>query len=266
MSIASSNGTRTEELETLLGGVSQDELLRLLLAAQRTQKHTAAAEAAEAANAAASPRARLERKKNERLAIKARALEAELAASEHSIAEMQHALAVETAKMKTIERELKQADADTECALTMLRDSVSDSFNRAISAARPAPPDYTAQVAIVASQMLLRAMTAKLIERCGVRSIVQCESGTEIVERCGEQGERFEIILMDHQMTPMDGAETTRLLRTLGIGSDVTAIVGLTGDLAGKATLFLASGLDAVEGKPLQPHAWEEISAKYLGR
>ena len=131
----------------------------------------------------------------------------------------------------------------------------------------PPPPSgppyvYDAQVAIVASPGLLRMMTTKLLERCGVEAIVPVGSGAAIIELT-ERGDRFEVIIMDRQMTGVDGSAATRRIRELGVASDVTAIVGLSAS-ASSFDEFREAGLDAVFMKPLQTDQWMLLAEKWL--
>ncbi|OVA02231.1 Signal transduction response regulator [Macleaya cordata] len=93
----------------------------------------------------------------------------------------------------------------------------------------------------------------RLIHRTYLNTLgVDCwevESGLEAVELCEIGLIKFDLILMEHDLPTLDGPQTTRLLRRMGVDS---VIVGVTGRYLGmEIQEFIDAGLDEYLEKPL---------------
>jgi signal transduction histidine kinase/ActR/RegA family two-component response regulator len=76
------------------------------------------------------------------------------------------------------------------------------------------------------------------------------QSGAEAVEMA--QGNRYDIIFMDHMMPEMDGLEATRRIREIGGENGGIPIVALTANaINGMEDMFLNSKMDGFLSKPL---------------
>ena len=216
------------------------------------------------------------RLRTKRLAHKVRSLRKALQASGMHAAELQRKLAQVKSHVVNLEHDLKQSRANAEQAMTMMlagaeeEEEEEEEGGRGLTGAAaegtsppPVPVAYTATVAVVDDQMMLQRMTANMLHRLGVDHVVFSD-GSEIVAAY-EAGDRFQVILMDRAMTDVGGEEATRAIRAMGVGSEITAIVGLTGDDAqSDLDTFMAAGLDAVRSKPLHPVDWEPLAERFI--
>jgi CheY-like chemotaxis protein len=159
--------------------------------------------------------------------------------------------------------EPKEGDARSTTESSVMSRSADAPLGVEMAAVTAPDVEYTKCVAIVDDQAAILSMMAMMLTRAGV-SHVTCLDGDEIVDRC-KRGERFQVILMDRQMVRMNGEEATRAIRRLGISSNVTRIVGLTGDaMQEDMKAFYESGLDEVRTKPLLAHEWKEIERRLV--
>jgi len=79
-------------------------------------------------------------------------------------------------------------------------------------------------------------------------SIDTAISGFETIAKIRE-GNKYDIIFMDHMMPKMDGIEATKILRDLGYKKPVVALTANA--LAGQAEMFLKNGFDDFVSKPI---------------
>jgi signal transduction histidine kinase/DNA-binding response OmpR family regulator len=111
-----------------------------------------------------------------------------------------------------------------------------------------APPPHRPRVLVVEDNRINQALLMDLLERAGF-STYAASSGEDAVQAAARGG--FDAILMDVQMTGIDGMEATRLIRAAEQGSR-TAIIGHT---AHSGTMIRRScmdaGMDAVLHKPV---------------
>jgi len=92
-----------------------------------------------------------------------------------------------------------------------------------------------------------RTVALRTFERLGI-NYMHAEDGQEAVRIVLEQGQPFDLIVMDNQMPELSGSATTRRLRELGCKS---YILGMTGDPTGcpEREEFEASGTNTVVDK-----------------
>jgi CheY-like chemotaxis protein/HPt (histidine-containing phosphotransfer) domain-containing protein len=113
-----------------------------------------------------------------------------------------------------------------------------------------APPTQQPRVLVVEDNRINQALLRDSLERAGF-SAYAASSGEEAVQAAARGG--FDVILMDVQMTGIDGIEATRLIRTAEQGRR-TPIIGHTahsGAMIRKSCMD--AGMDAVLHKPVEP-------------
>ena len=64
-----------------------------------------------------------------------------------------------------------------------------------------------------------------------------------------EDGEKYDIIFMDHMMPGMDGIEATKIIRDMGYRGNIVALTANA--IIGQADVFLSSGFDGFISKPI---------------
>ncbi|KAF9607875.1 hypothetical protein IFM89_003579, partial [Coptis chinensis] len=104
-------------------------------------------------------------------------------------------------------------------------------------------------------------LTALVVDDCKLTRMVYMHNlvnlGVEVKEvKNGKQavdlfqsGEVFDLVLMDLEMPIMNGAQATKMLREMGVG---TKIIGVTAHSKGpEQDAFMEAGLDECHEKPL---------------
>ncbi|HEX4878286.1 MAG TPA: ATP-binding protein [Limnobacter sp.] len=114
-----------------------------------------------------------------------------------------------------------------------------------------------------------RKVAAIFLNKLGVK-VAMAVDGLQGLMAVQERGAEFDFLLMDVHMPAMTGLEATRAIRALDRNFDVP-IIGLTGAaLESEVQEAMASGMDVVLFKPLDPtsllRALEELSARILAR
>jgi len=98
-----------------------------------------------------------------------------------------------------------------------------------------------------------------LLRQCGV-TVFAAASGKAALEML--RMDQFALIFMDHMMPEMDGVETTKKIREMGIS---TPIVALTANAVTSAKeMLLASGMDDYLSKPIVKEQLYEILARWI--
>jgi len=86
-------------------------------------------------------------------------------------------------------------------------------------------------------------------------------SGLEAIEKI-KNGNKYDIIFMDHMMPGMDGIETTKRIRSFNYAEP---IVSLTANaVAGQADMFLENGFDNFISKPIDIRQLNAVLNKYI--
>ena len=92
-----------------------------------------------------------------------------------------------------------------------------------------------------------------------------CMSGMEAVGAV--KAEKFDLILMDHMMSGMDGVDTLRAIRSMGGWRRSVPIVVLTANsAAGSREKFLANGFDDYLLRPIDADKFGELMEKWTGK
>jgi CheY-like chemotaxis protein/HPt (histidine-containing phosphotransfer) domain-containing protein len=132
------------------------------------------------------------------------------------------------------------------------------------SAAQPgeATLDLSGRTVLVAEDSTVnQEVIMAMLERYGITPVI-ASNGREALLMA--QGRRFDLILMDCQMSEMDGLEATRRLRD-GQKNQDTKIVAVTSNaMPADRDLCLAAGMDDYISKPLKERELRAILAKYL--
>ena len=100
---------------------------------------------------------------------------------------------------------------------------------------------------------------------CGLLSLFNitpstAESGQQAIEMLGRN--KYDIIFMDHMMPEMDGVETVKIIREMGI---TTPVVALTANAVKSAKeMLLSSGMDDFLSKPIVKEELNRILVKWI--
>ena len=86
-------------------------------------------------------------------------------------------------------------------------------------------------------------------------------SGFEAVDKI-KNGEKYDIIFMDHMMPKMDGIETTKLLREIGYTLPVVALTANA--IAGQAEMFLKNSFNDYVSKPIDIRQLNIVLNKFI--
>jgi len=73
-------------------------------------------------------------------------------------------------------------------------------------------------------------------------------SGFEAIKKI-DDGNKYDIVFMDHMMPKMDGIETTKILRGMGYTQTIVALTANA--LIGRAEMFMKNGFDGFISKPI---------------
>ncbi|KAG6471925.1 hypothetical protein ZIOFF_067648 [Zingiber officinale] len=112
---------------------------------------------------------------------------------------------------------------------------------------------------VVEDNAIMRLVVRKLMKEQGI-VLEEAENGKVAVESVKE-GKSYDLILMDREMSVMDGHEATKQLRLLGVK---TPIVALSSDSQQcDRDLFLRAGADEFVEKPLTKDKLAGILSKY---
>ncbi|XP_014494983.1 two-component response regulator ORR41 [Vigna radiata var. radiata] len=116
------------------------------------------------------------------------------------------------------------------------------------------------KVLIVDDDKVVRLTHKMLLDRVGVKDHVAVENGKEAVE-LHNNGQSFDLILMDKDMPVMNGIEATRTLRSMGVSCK---IIGVSTSTSNKIYVqeFVEAGLDDFYTKPLTVQILGEILEK----
>jgi len=99
----------------------------------------------------------------------------------------------------------------------------------------------------------------ELLRQCGV-TVFAAASGEEALEML--RVDQYNLIFMDHMMPEMDGVETTKKIREMGIN---TPVVALTANAVRSAKeMLMASGMDDYLSKPIVKEQLYEMLAKWV--
>jgi two-component system, sensor histidine kinase and response regulator len=125
---------------------------------------------------------------------------------------------------------------------------------------RQAHPD--ARILLVDDEAVSRAVTQELLAGVTARVDV-AHDGAEAVSLA--QARRYDLILMDVQMSGIDGIAATRLIRQLPGGGRVPIVALTANAFAEDRQRCLDAGMDAFLAKPCHPDALFETLLQWLG-
>ncbi|HEX4842164.1 MAG TPA: ATP-binding protein [Limnobacter sp.] len=114
-----------------------------------------------------------------------------------------------------------------------------------------------------------RKVATIFLNKLGVKTLLACD-GQQGLEEIKRHGAHLDFVLMDVHMPTMTGLEATQAIRALAEYADVP-VIGLTGAaLDSEVKEALASGMDRVLFKPLDPmalmNALQALSPKIMAR
>ena len=92
-------------------------------------------------------------------------------------------------------------------------------------------------------------------------TVHSANSGFAAIERI-KNGEKFDVLFMDHMMPEMDGIEATKHIRGLGYREPIVALTANA--VAGQAEVFLRSGFDEFISKPIDIRQLNTILNKFV--
>ncbi|XP_078161850.1 two-component response regulator 24-like [Carex rostrata] len=101
------------------------------------------------------------------------------------------------------------------------------------------------KVLIVDDDSVIRGVHKMLLARFAGFQITEAENGKVAVDHFND-GNEFDLVLMDKEMPEMDGVKATRTLKEKGVH---TKVVAITGDESASGA-FLEAGADAFLVKP----------------
>jgi len=138
-------------------------------------------------------------------------------------------------------------------------------FELAVEKAPPAKametPASSLQILVVEDNKINQLVTQKVIERQKY-TCKMVDNGYDAIELV--QKEHFDAILMDINMPIIDGYETAKLIRNLGIGIPIIALTAFDkNEVLKKAA---AAGIDDVVIKPFNPAELFEAICNYLNK
>ncbi|MCR5742329.1 MAG: response regulator [Lachnospiraceae bacterium] len=107
-----------------------------------------------------------------------------------------------------------------------------------------------ASILVTDDNEMNRKVAANLLKLLGVKADL-ASSGEETLELLKKK--HFDIILLDHMMPKMDGIETLKNIRELGIAGDKCVIIALTANaVVGAKEFYLDAGFDDYLSKPIE--------------
>ncbi|MCI8372274.1 MAG: response regulator [Lachnospiraceae bacterium] len=124
--------------------------------------------------------------------------------------------------------------------------------------------DFTGVKAAVVDDSRVNLRIAKaFLDKLNVEAVT-FESGYEIIEKITE-GERYDIIFMDHMMPELDGVEAAKQIRGMrnGYGEQVPIIVLTANAVSGADQEYLAQGMNGCLFKPLVREELKKELAKW---
>ncbi|GJL86011.1 MAG: hypothetical protein DHS20C02_17860 [Micavibrio sp.] len=109
------------------------------------------------------------------------------------------------------------------------------------------------RILVVEDNEMNRRVLQGLLEKYG-HTAIMAKSGEEALEKC-EREELFDLILMDIQLSGMNGEETTRTIRTMPNRQiAATPVIALTGNvMIEDVTRYLEANMNGHIAKPIQP-------------
>jgi len=92
-------------------------------------------------------------------------------------------------------------------------------------------------------------------------SVDVANSGFEAIDKI-RNGEKYDIVFMDHMMPKMDGLETTKRIREMGYTRPVVALTANA--VIGQSEMFLENGFDAFVAKPIDSFELDQLLTRII--
>lgn len=120
------------------------------------------------------------------------------------------------------------------------------------------------RVALVDDNKVNLKVTSAILKRFGIEAKTML-SGFEIIKEF-EEGAEYDLVFMDHMMPEMDGIETVKKIRALGIGNTATVpIIALTANaISGVEQEYHDAGMNATLFKPANAEELRKTLEKWL--
>jgi CheY-like chemotaxis protein len=119
-----------------------------------------------------------------------------------------------------------------------------------------------ARVLVVDDHIVNQKMAVRMIEKLGC-TVEVASNGLEAVERVEKS--TYDLVLMDCQMSEMDGYEATAKIRLLENGSRHTLIIAMTAHaMPGDRERCLKAGMDDYIAKPIKKESLFEMMEKWI--
>ena len=125
------------------------------------------------------------------------------------------------------------------------------------------PAKLSGRVLLVEDNDLNQLVARELLTHLGIDVTVTC-NGAEAIERVVEQGERFDLVLMDVQMPVLDGYEATRQLRQHPALIRLPIIAMTANALEEDRKAAFAAGMNDYLTKPIEPAELEQMLQRWL--
>ncbi|WP_016956026.1 response regulator [Catenovulum agarivorans] len=127
-------------------------------------------------------------------------------------------------------------------------------------------PQFTnKQVLLVEDNEINQLVAIELLNKFGISSSV-ANNGREGVELFEQQGEQFDLILMDLQMPEMDGFEATNRIRKIKNGKDIPIIAMTAAAMPKDVEEAIQSGMDAHISKPIDVKVFTQTLNQFLAK
>ncbi|MCL2100883.1 MAG: ATP-binding protein [Fibromonadales bacterium] len=114
---------------------------------------------------------------------------------------------------------------------------------------------------LVVDDVEMNLYIAKVLMKPYELKIETASSGFEAVKKI-RNGNKYDIVFMDHMMPKMDGIETAKLLREMEYTRPIVALTANA--VAGQAEIFLENGFDDFISKPIDIRQLNEVLNKFI--
>ncbi|MDG2130844.1 MAG: response regulator [Fuerstiella sp.] len=131
----------------------------------------------------------------------------------------------------------------------------------------PVPSDTPAalhtRILLVEDTIDDQRLILKLLVNAGAEITLECngQAGVERFLKAAQEGQQFDIIMMDMEMPVLDGVAATRQIRKLGFQKAIIAVTGH--DSPALRSIWSAAGCDMFLAKPFTPKALIECVASF---
>jgi signal transduction histidine kinase/CheY-like chemotaxis protein len=125
-------------------------------------------------------------------------------------------------------------------------------------------PDFSPLRVLIVDDVAMNCIILKaLLQELGIKHITEVYDGNDVVELI-QQGEQFDVILMDIRMPKMDGLEASQLIRALAYDKPIIAVTANAFDEDKQECLN--SGMNNFLAKPIEIEKLKEVLQETLGQ